>query len=360
MERRRWLDEVAYADLVALCQVLPGPATSQVGFAIGLGRAGAAGGIAAVLAFTLPSALLLLAFALGAAAFSGAGGVAAVHGLKLVAVAIVAHAVWGMARTLTPDVLRRCIALVAVAIVFFGAGTLAQFGAMAMGGVAGLLLLEPVVDAEIPHAPFPGTARTGVVCLAVFAALLGALPLLAARTHWPELQLFDVFYRTGALVFGGGHVVLPLLQSQVVTSGWVDNDTFLAGYGAAQAMPGPLFAIGAFLGAVAKPMTYHLLGAALALLGLFLPGLLIVNAVLPFWGTLRRQQRMRAALRGVNAAVVGVLAAALWNPVWTSAVLRPADAVIALLGFAALTVARVAPWMVVAGIVVVSVVVGRS
>lgn len=354
--RRRWIDEAGYADLVALCQFLPGPASSQVGFALGLGRGGTIGALAAWVAFTLPSALLLLAFAYGAAAFSGPLGGALIHGLKLVAVAIVAHAVWGMARTLTPDRPRAGIGIGALFLVTLAGGAFGQVGAILLGALAGLLLCRGEAIASAAHLGFRVTHFAGVVCLAAFVGLFVGLPLIAAATDAQGVALFDSFYRSGALVFGGGHVVLPLLQAEVVGPGWTNDQVFLAGYGAAQAVPGPLFAFAAYLGAVVGPEPNGLAGAALALVAVFLPGFLILVGVLPFWNALRGRPSAQAALRGVNAAVVGILAAALYNPVWTSAVLTGYDFAVAAAGFVLLALWRVPPWIVVIAIVTASIV----
>jgi len=353
--RRRWIDEAGYADLVALCQFLPGPASSQVGFALGLGRGGALGALAAWIAFTLPSAMLLLAFAYGAAVVSGLLGNAVIHGLKLVAVAIVAHAVWGMARTLTPDRSRAAIGIGALFVVTLAAGAFGQVGAILLGALAGLLLCRGGAIASAAHVGSRVTRFAGVVCLATFAGLFVGLPLIAAATDAQAVALFDSFYRSGALVFGGGHVVLPLLQAEVVGPGWTNNQVFLAGYGAAQAVPGPLFAFAAYLGTVVGPEPNGLAGAALALVAVFLPGFLILAGVLPFWDALRGRPLAQAALRGVNAAVVGILAAALYDPVWTSTVLTGYDFAVAAAGFMLLALWRLPPWIVVIGIVVAAV-----
>lgn len=345
--RRRWIDEAGYADLVALCQFLPGPASSQVGFALGLLRGGALGALAAWAAFTLPSALLLLAFAYGATAFAGPTGAGLLHGLKLVAVAVVAQAVWGMARSLAPDRERATIALAAVLLVAFVAGSWGQVGALALGALAGLKFCRGAPAAAVGHLAFPVSRRVGAACLILFAALLLLLPLLTRGLGSGGLALFDAFYRAGSLVFGGGHVVLPLLRAEVVQPGWVTDNAFLAGYGAAQAVPGPLFAFAAYLGAVMMPEPNGLLGAAIALAGLFLPGLLLVVGALPFWDALRLKPLAQASMRGANAAVVGVLGAALYDPVWTSAVYAPADFALALLGFVLLAVWRTPPWIIV-------------
>ena len=345
--RRRWLDEQAYADLVALCQFLPGPASSQVGFSIGLMRAGYRGALAAWTGFTLPSAIALVLFAYGAGTLSGSAGAGLLHGLKLVAVAIVAQAVWGMARTLCPDRERASIALVAALIVLFSASAIAQIGDILLGGIAGLWLCRGAPPTATGHIVMPVSRAAGVVALVVFSVLLVGLPILQSFRIWPGVALFDDFYRSGALVFGGGHVVLPLLREAFMTPGWVSDDAFLAGYGAAQAVPGPLFTFAAYLGAVVRPSPHGIAGAALGLFGIFLPGMLILLGTLPFWDEFRKRAGAQAMMRGVNAAVVGLLGAALYNPVWTSSVKTPGDFGIALLGFVLLTVWRAPPLLVV-------------
>jgi chromate transporter len=350
--RRKWIDEAGYADLVALCQFLPGPASSQVGFALGVVRGnGLLGGLAAWFAFTMPSAIVLFAFALGAASFTGPVAEGILHGLKLVAVAVVAHAVWGMAQNLTPDRQRVAIALAAVAIVVFLGGSLGQIGAIVMGALAGLRLCRGKGPAPTGHLRFPVSRRLGIFLLALFAALFLLPPFIVWATGDQGLALFDAFYRSGALVFGGGHVVLPLLQAEVVAPGWVTSESFLAGYGMAQAVPGPLFTFAAYLGAVAAP--HALAGAAIALIAVFLPGLLLVYGMMPFWDALRTRPTAQAAMRGANAAVVGILGAALYSPVWTSAVIVPRDFAVALAGFLLLTVWKAQPWVVVVCLVAV-------
>jgi chromate transporter len=346
--RRKWLDETTYADLVALCQFLPGPASSQVGFSLGVLRGnGLLGGLAAWFAFTMPSALILFAFALSTAAFTGPIASGFLHGLKLVAVAVVAQAVWGMTRSLTPDRPRAAIALAAVAIVTMFAGSLAQIAAIALGACAGLWLCQEEASPAAGHLNFPVTRRAGSIALFLFAALLLMMPAVTAATGSHALAVFDAFYRSGALVFGGGHVVLPLLQAQVVTPGWVSNEAFLAGYGLAQAVPGPLFTFAAYLGAVMNSPPNGFAGATIALVALLLPGMLLVYGMLPFWDAMRTRPAAQAAMRGTNAAVVGILGAALYHPVWTSAVLGPRDFALALAGFLLLTVWKLPPWTVV-------------
>ncbi|NRQ16647.1 Chromate transport protein [Ensifer sesbaniae] len=343
--RRKWIDEAGYADLVALCQFLPGPASSQVGFALGLLRGGPLGALAAWAAFTLPSALLLIIFAMAATAFDGPIGTGLLHGLKIVAVAVVAQAVWGMAKSLTPDRERASIALAAVLIVVFAAGAIGQIAAITFGGLAGLLLCRNGPVAGSTHLTFRVTRPVGIICLAAFFVLLGVLPIVAAVSH--SWALFDAFYRSGSLVFGGGHVVLPLLQAEVVAPGWVSNDAFLAGYGAAQAVPGPLFTFAAYLGAVMGPAPISILGAGICLVAIFLPGFLLLVGALPFWDSFRKRPLAQAAMRGANAAVVGILGAALYSPVWTSAVSNPNDFALALTAFILLVVWKAPPWIVV-------------
>lgn len=342
--RRRWLDDRAYADLVALCQFLPGPASSQVGFALGLMRAGWAGALAAFVGFTLPSALILLVFALMAGRIGGPVGVGALHGLKIVAVAIVAQAVWGMARSLCPDRGRASIAVLAVAMLALLPVHLAMPLAILCGALAGLLLAPPQVTAA--NAPVAPVSRgVGMTALTAFLALLVLLPLVAGQSQ--VLAVFDGFYRAGALVFGGGHVVLPLLEAEVVQPGWVTQDAFLAGYGAAQAVPGPLFTFAAYLGAVLGPAPHGITGAAIALVAIFLPGFLVLVAVLPFWDRFRALPWARALMQGANAAVVGILGAALYDPVFIGAIGGMGDFTLALACFVALTAWRAPPWAVV-------------
>ena len=346
--RRKWLDESSYVDLVALCQFLPGPASSQVGFSLGVLRGGGfLGGLAAWFAFTIPSALLLLGFALYATTFSSPAAEGLLHGLKLVAVAVVAQALWGMTRTLTPDRERAGIALAAIALVVVFGGSMGQIAAIGLGALAGLRLCGGLVPPISGHLGFPVSRRNGFVCLGIFTALLLVPPIIVGPGH-QGVALFDAFYRSGALVFGGGHVVLPLLQAAIVKPGWVTNSSFITGYGLAQAMPGPLFTFAAYLGAVAAPKPDGVVGAAIAIVAIFLPGLLLVYGMLPFWDSLRPRQAAQAAMRGANAAVVGILAAAFYNPVWTSAILTKSDFALALAGFLLLAVWRFPPWLVVA------------
>ena len=345
--RRKWLDEQAYVDLVALCQFLPGPASSQVGFSIGLMRAGYCGALAAWTGFTLPSAIAIVLFAYGAGALIGPVGTGLLHGLKLVAVAIVAQAVWGMARTLCPDKERASIAVVAALVILFSTSSVAQILAIALGGLAGLWLCRGAQPVAGAHMPIPVGRAMGLAALTLFFVLLLGLPILQSVEAAPGVALFDAFYRSGALVFGGGHVVLPLLRQAFVGPGWISDNTFLAGYGAAQAVPGPLFTFAAYLGTVVKPSPHGVAGAVLGLIGIFLPGILILLGTLPFWETFRKRAGAQAVMRGINAAVVGLLGAALYSPVWTSSVKTPGDFGVALVGFVLLTVWRAPPLLVV-------------
>jgi len=357
IKRRQWLSEQGYADLIALCQFLPGPASSQVGFVLGMIRGGFIGALLAWVAFTLPSAALLFGFAYLADAFGGPLGRSAIDGLKLVAVAVVAHAVWGMARSLCPDRARALIALAGIAAVVFIPTAFGQIGAITFGALVGLVWCRSLTRPEAGHIELRLSRRAGSVFLVAFFVLLGGLPLAVAL--WPAhaLALFEAFYRSGALVFGGGHVVLPLLESRVVDTGWVSADAFLSGYGAAQAIPGPLFTFSAYLGAVDANLG-GLLGASIALLGVFLPGMLLLLGVLPFWDQLRQQRFAFPVMAGANAAVVGILAAALYQPVWSSAVRAPADFLIAAAGFVLLSVWKLSPLKVVVGTVLASIALG--
>lgn len=343
--RRRWIDDAPYTDLVALCQFLPGPASSQVGFSLGLIRARYWGALAAWSGFTLPSAVLMTAFAYGAAKLDSRVGLAALHGLKLVAVAIVAQAVWGMTRTLCPDRQRASIACIAAVIILSGNSSIAQIGVILLGGIAGFWLCR--TSAPMPQRPpaTPVSRRVGITALVTFFLLLAVIPLL--HTQSQGVELFAAFYRSGALVFGGGHVVLPLLSKAFVTSGWVSPDSFVAGYGAAQALPGPLFTFAAYLGAVSKAGPHGAAGAAVGIVAIFLPGLLILLGTLPFWDTFRQRIGAQAVMRGVNAAVVGLLGAALYSLLWANAVKSPGDVSIALVEYVLLTVWRAPPLLVV-------------
>jgi chromate transporter len=347
--RRKWLEEKTYADLVALCQMIPGPASSQLGIAIGIHRAGALGGLAAWAGFTLPSAAALVAFAMlahgPAVALSGW-----LHGLMVVAVAVVAQAVWTMARSMASDAPRASIAFAAAIIGILVPSSVTQSCLIAAGALAGLAFIRTPPGAASAPAGFPGISRTAAVaCLASFGALLLGLPALRAAVSSQWAALVDSFYRSGSLVFGGGHVVLPLLQREVVPPGWMSNATFLSGYGAAQAVPGPLFSFAAYLGAAMAPAPNGVAGACVALAAIYLPSFLLVIGLLPFYGALRARPGVQSALSGVNACVVGILLAALYSPVWTSAILKPADLALALAAFLLLAVWKVRPWMIVIG-----------
>lgn len=348
--RRRWLSERSYADLVALCQFLPGPASSQVGMAVGLQRAGLAGLLAAWTAFTLPSAIILVAFAWGLGTLGWAAQAGWIGGLKAAAVAVVANAVLGMARALTPDRERATIAITSMVAVLSIPLAWTQVLVIGLAGLVGLVWLRPAsITTDDETLAIPVGRRAGSISLAIFAALLIALPILAATTSIPALDLIDSFYRSGSLVFGGGHVVLPLLEAETVKTGLVNHDTFLAGYGAAQAVPGPLFTFAAFLGYTSNTPPNGLVGATLALLAIFLPSALLVVGGLPFWEQLRRAPRAQRALMGFNAAVVGILAAALYSPVFTAGIQSAAAMSIAAAAFLALGQWRAPAWAVVLG-----------
>jgi len=343
--RRKWLTDAAYGDLVTLCQFLPGPASSQVGFAIGMMRAGWLGALAAFAAFTLPSAIVIVIFAMTSSHIAGPVGSGALHGLKVVAVAIVAQAVWGMAKSLCPDRERAAIAVGAVVVLAVLPGPLGMVGAITAGATAGLALGRGSGTPVGGQVAMPVSRRVAMAALVAFVALLVLLPLAAGHSH--TLAMVDSFYRAGALVFGGGHVVLPLLQAEVVAPGWVAADQFLAGYGAAQALPGPLFTFAAYLGAVLGPAPNGVAGALIALLAVFLPGFLILIGALPFWDRFRAMAPAQSLMQGANAAVVGILGAALYTPVFTSAVGDMRDLALALVCFVLLTAWKSPPWVVV-------------
>jgi chromate transporter len=346
VRERQWLGPDEYAGLVALCQMLPGPASSQTGFLIGLRRAGWTGAAAAWAGFTLPSAVVMFAFALLAPHLEGRATDAVLHGLKLIAVAVVAQAVWSMARNLCPDRQRAALALVAAALLLVVGGAFLQIGALVIGAVGGIFLCRDLP--ALPGLPtMPVSLRTGGVALALFLTLLLALPLASAAAPHSLLALAGIFYKAGALVFGGGHVVLPLLRDALVPQGWLSDNSFLSGYGVAQAIPGPLFTFSAYLGAAVAPPGARLLWSVVALLFMFLPGLLIALAGLPVWLWLGHHPAARAALAGINAAVVGVLGAALYDPIWLSAVGNGRDVAIALTGFLLLERWRVPPLAIV-------------
>jgi chromate transporter len=356
VERRRWVSESVYAELIAIAHSLPGPASSQVGFALGLLRASWLGGLAAWVGFTLPSALLMLALAFGHSLFDSPAGARVSHGLQLVAVAVVAQAVWTMQRTLAPDRMRTAIAVGATALIFAAPPGIATLAAIAAGAIAGVALCRMDDAVNAPAGLLLAGRKAGAGCAAAYLVLLIAPSMALRFIAAPALSVFSAFYRSGALVFGGGHVVLPLLENAVVARGWVAQPVFLSGYGAAQAMPGPLFTFSAFLGASVRPSPHPALYGVMALLAVFLPGLLMMAAVLPFWHSLRANANMQSALRGVNAAVVGILIAALFHPLWTSTVHTQADFCIALVAFTMLVRWRMQPWIVVAGVAAVSLV----
>ena len=348
VERRRWLDDGTYADIVALCQFLPGPASSQVGMTLGILRAGLPGAFAAWVGFTLPSALAMILFAYCIGALGNPGDAAWLHGLKIVAVAVVAQAVWGMARSLCPDRPRIALAAGAAVLSLVAPSTVGQIVAIAGGALIGWLLLPADEVKSRPPIAVSFGRGLSVVALASFGALLIGLPVLAAATGDHAIALVDAFYRAGALVFGGGHVVLPLLQNAVVPPGWVGNDLFMAGYGAAQAVPGPLFTFAAYLGTVMSPSPTGWVGGLICLAAIFLPSFLLLVGLLPCWEQVRQRSSVRSAVRGVNAAVVGLLVSAFYSPVWTSAIFTPADFAIGLAALASLMYWRVPPWLVVA------------
>jgi chromate transporter len=347
VSRRNWLSERSYADLVALCQFLPGPASSQVGIALGFSRAGYAGALAAWAGFTLPSAIALILFAIGISSDSLSLSSGALQGLKIVAVAVVAQAVWGMARSLCTDVQRITIMMLATCVVLLVPSPLIQVAVIIGAGIAGLLVFKPVQLASHDPLPIHISRRTGALWLSLFFILLIALPIAAEYFSNQTLSVVDAFYRAGSLVFGGGHVVLPLLQTEVVPSGWVDEEMFLAGYGATQAMPGPLFTFAAFLGASMNAAPSGWNGGLIALVAIFIPSFLLVVGALPFWESLRASVRTQTALAGINAAVVGLLLAALYQPIWTSSILSAQDFGLALVALVALMFWKLPPWLVV-------------
>jgi chromate transporter len=347
VKRKKWVDEQSYADLVALCQSLPGPTSSMVGTAIGFARAGLAGGLVHWIGFTLPSALALIAFAYGVGVVGAASGAGWLHGLKLVAVPVVALAVWGMARTLCPDRARATLAILAAIVALAWPTGLGQVLPIIVAGFIGWRFFPPANTPSALHIRVPITHWIGIVSWVLFFGLLLGLPLGRQVVASQTVAVFDSFYRAGALVFGGGHVVLPLLQAGVVAPGWVTNEQFVAGYGAAQAVPGPLFTFAAYLGFVMQPEPNGLAGAALAIVAIFLPGLLMTAGSLPFWDLLRTRASFQSAIRGINAAVVGLLLAAFYNPVWTSAIFKPIDFGLAILAFGLLAFWKLPPWLVV-------------
>lgn len=343
VQKRKWIDEKGYADLVALCQFLPGPASSQVGIGIGVIRGGFLGGILAFLGFTLPSVIVLILFALILQGLN-INDTGWIHGLKIVAVAVVAHAVLGMAQKLTPDIQRKAIALFALVGTLIWQTAYTQVGIILLAGVVGLLIYKKhEEDKEVPYIHFPISQRFAVICLALFFGLLIVMPILRGLTSSNGVALFDSFYRSGSLVFGGGHVVLPLLEREFVPTGWLSKEEFLSGYGAAQAVPGSLFTFAAYIGAVINGWK----GGILAIAAIFLPAFLLVLGTLPFWNMLRQNPKIKGALMGVNAAVVGILIAAFYNPIWTSSILAPADFAFAAILFSMLTYWKLPPWIIV-------------
>jgi len=347
VERRRWLDDKSYTDLVALCQFLPGPASSQVGMAIGLGRAGWLGAFAAWLGFTLPSALALILFAFGVTQWAGLAESGIVHGLKVMAVAVVAQAVGGMAKSLCPDRLRSGIAIGAALLVMTLPTAFSQIIAIVLGGLIGLRTLALPQLPSAAHQDYGVGKAAGMALLALFGLLLVGLPMLSASNDSLVVAAISAFYQAGSLVFGGGHVVLPLLQASVVPTGWVGNDSFLAGYGAAQAVPGPLFTFAAFLGAAMPAPLGGWSGGIILLLAIFLPAFLLVAGTLPHWEALRRRNSVQRAMGGINAAVVGVLGAALYDPVWISAIHGKADFALGLAAYGLLVFGKMSPVVVV-------------
>ncbi|MGO9945169.1 MAG: chromate efflux transporter [Rhodoblastus sp.] len=345
--RRTWLDERAFADLAALCQFLPGPASSQVGIALGLLKGGLPGALLAWLGFTLPSALAMTAFGMAVKGLDAGANHMWLHGLKVVAVAVVAQALWGMGRSLCPDRARASMAVAAAIVASLIPGALAQIAVILAGGIIGRLWLVP--QGSLPHSPMPFklTKRFGIGALTLFFILLLLSPLAARESGLYVLQLFDAFFHAGALVFGGGHVVLPLLQAQLVPRGWLSNDAFLAGYGAAQAVPGPLFTISAYFGAASSQSPNGWVGALVALVAIFLPGFLLVIGVLPLWEEARRHPAFQSVALGVNASVVGLLLAAFYQPVWVNGILSAADFMLAVTGYLLLVFWSAPPWLVV-------------
>ncbi|KAF0819839.1 Chromate transport protein ChrA [Bacillus sp. ZZV12-4809] len=342
VRRRKWMDEKSYADLVALCQFLPGPASSQVGIGIGVMRAGAAGGIFAFLGFTLPSVIVLIIFAILLQGINPADA-GWIHGLKIVAVAVVAHAILGMAQKLVPDLPRKTLALLAIIATLLWQTAITQVAVILVSGLIGFLIYKKHKDDDNKPMEFPISKGFAISCLVLFFGLIIGLPLLRELTGVEWVALFDSFYRSGSLVFGGGHVVLPLLEREFVPAGWLSQEAFLAGYGAAQAVPGPLFTFAAYLGAVMNGWQ----GGLLATAAIFLPAFLLILGTLPFWDTLRRNPNIKGALMGVNAAVVGILIAAFYHPIWTSSILEPADFAFAAILFSMLVYWKLPPWVIV-------------
>lgn len=342
IQRRKWMDEKSYADLVALCQFLPGPASSQVGIGIGVMRAGVLGGIVSFLGFTLPSVIALIIFALILQGLN-IGDAGWIHGLKIVAVAVVAHAILGMAQKLTPDLKRKALALFALVVTLLWQTAFTQVGAIVISAIIGFILYKQHAESDDSRIHFPISRGFAVICLSLFFGLLILLPILREVTSLSWIAMFDSFYRSGSLVFGGGHVVLPLLEREFVPTGWISEEAFLAGYGAAQAVPGPLFTFAAYLGAVMDGWQ----GGLLATIAIFLPAFLLILGTLPFWDSLRRKPKIKGALMGMNAAVVGILISAFYQPIWTSSILAPIDFAFAAILFSMLVYWKLPPWIIV-------------
>jgi len=347
--RRQWLSETSYSEIVALCQFLPGPASSQVGLIVGLMRAGSGGAFAAWLGFTLPSAVAITLFAVGGSHLDGVAYDGIMHGLKIVAVAIIAHAIWGMARSLCPDFPRAMIMLLSVVLMLLSTSAFSQVAVILVAAALGVGFTRSSVTQSGASLPIQISVRVAVICLCVFSVLLVGLPLLTYLFPNPTTESFSSFYRAGSLVFGGGHVVLPLLQAEVVAPGFVSNETFLAGYGAAQAVPGPLFTFASFLGASIYDGALGWYGSLLCLIAIFMPSFLLVVGVLPFWGKVRTNTHAQRAIAGANAGVVGLLLAVLLDPVWSSSVKSVTDVMLVLIAFAALQIWKLPSWVVVVG-----------
>ncbi|MDN7240678.1 chromate efflux transporter [Planococcus sp. N028] len=342
IRRRKWMDEKSYADLVALAQFLPGPASSQVGIGIGVMRGGVLGGIVSFIGFTLPSVIALILFALLLQNFDVADA-GWIHGLKIVAVAVVAHAIMGMAKNLTPDLSRKAIALFVLVVTLFWQSAFSQVGVILIAALIGYFLYKNNAETDENHVQFPIAKRFSAICLGLFFGLLFLLPLLREVTGSYWVAMFDSFYRAGSLVFGGGHVVLPLLEQEFVPTGWLTEEAFLAGYGATQAVPGPLFTFAAYLGAVMNGWQ----GGLFATVAIFLPAFLLILGALPFWDMLRNNRKIKGAVMGVNAAVLGILISAFYTPIWTSSILEPADFALAAVLFSMLVYWKLPPWIIV-------------
>ncbi len=342
VRRRKWMDEKSYADLVALSQFLPGPASSQVGIGVGVMRAGVLGGIISFIGFTLPSVIALILFALLLTGFD-IGNAGWIHGLKIVAVAVVAHAIIGMAKNLTPDLKRKAIALFALIGTLLWQSAFTQVGVILIAAFFGFLLFKQHDEVEEARSNFPIAKRVSVICLLLFFGLLFLLPVIREVTGSYWVAMFDSFYRSGSLVFGGGHVVLPLLEQELVPTGWISEESFLAGYGATQAVPGPLFTFAAYLGTVMKGWQ----GGLVATFAVFLPAFLLILGALPFWDSLRNNPKIKGAIMGVNAAVIGILISAFYFPIWTSSILAPVDFALAAILFSMLAYWKLPPWIIV-------------